>query len=156
MDKICQITQETAANLLSRLGQDVELKVTSQNSTINVDVTPENIGLLIGRRGEGLAAFQYILRILVKKNLQSLGDQKLPPIIVNVGDWRLRQKQALEVLAKSAASRVRRTGRPEVLRPMTSYERRIVHLALSEEEGLISESMGEGEERRIVVKKAEK
>ena len=120
---------------------------------LEINIMPSDPALLIGKHGETLAALQHIIRLILKKPISLLSLEAEPKVMVNIGDWRARQKEALEEIARRAADKVQRFGRSEVLRPMTSFERRIVHAALADQEGVMTESMGEAEERRVVVKK---
>ncbi|MEI7645458.1 MAG: RNA-binding cell elongation regulator Jag/EloR [Chloroflexales bacterium] len=106
----------------------------------------EAMGLLIGRRGDTLRSFQFLLNLLVSRRVQ-----RWPQVVVDVGNYRQRRQESLEGLARRMAERVRQTGRPIMLEPMAAYERRVVHLALREDKTIYTESSGEGENRKIVI-----
>jgi spoIIIJ-associated protein len=115
--------------------------------TLHVEGADEEaMGLLIGRRGETLRSFQFLLNLLVSRKVQ-----KWPQVVVDVGNYRQRRQESLEGLARRMAERVRQTGRPIMLEPMAAYERRIVHLALRADASIYTESSGEGENRKIVI-----
>jgi spoIIIJ-associated protein len=115
--------------------------------TLHVEGADEEaMGLLIGRRGETLRSFQFLLNLLVSRKVQ-----KWPQVVVDVGNYRQRRQESLEGLARRMAERVRQTGRPIMLEPMAAYERRIVHLALRDDASIYTESAGEGENRKIVI-----
>ncbi len=111
-----------------------------------LDVTGDDLGILIGRRGGTLAALQYVLNLIVAKKVKhrvAFG--------VDVDSYRRRREEALVSLAKRMASRVRGTGRSVTLEPMPPNERRIVHLALAADPSVMTVSIGEGEARKVAI-----
>jgi spoIIIJ-associated protein len=111
-----------------------------------LDIEGEDLGLLIGRRGETLQSLQYLLNLMVA---QQIGRQEF--FTVDVEGYRRRRENALNSLARRMADQVKRTGRPVTLEPMPANERRIIHLALSESRFVSTESTGEGDERKIAI-----
>ena len=109
-------------------------------------LTEQDQQLLIGRRGENLTALQFMVNLL-------LGAQTdlWARVVVDVNGYRVRRKEALTMLAERMAERVMEQGQPYPLEPMSPYDRRIVHMALSEHPQVMTESTGEGEERRVVI-----
>lgn len=105
----------------------------------------EDNGNIIGRRGETLDALQYLTRLFVNKS----GNNKR--VSLNVGDYRKRREETLRALAKRQANRVLKYGRSTALEPMNPYERRIIHTAIQEVEGVTSHSVGDGDRRRVVI-----
>lgn len=103
--------------------------------------------LLIGQYGVNLRALQHVLRAMARKKTE----EKLK-FSVDVNDYNRSKIGSLEDLARSMARQTINDKRPAVLRPMTAYERRIVHLALAENDQVRTESIGEGEERKVVIK----
>jgi len=111
-----------------------------------LDVEGDDLGLLIGRRGGTLGALQYILNLIVAKQVKhrvSFG--------VDVDGYRRRREQTLVTLARRMADRVRGTGRSVTLEPMPPNERRIVHLALADDPAVMTVSIGEGEARKVAI-----
>jgi spoIIIJ-associated protein len=106
----------------------------------------DELGLLIGRRGETLQGLQYLLNVIVSS--RSEGEQIFA---VDVEQYRRRREQSLVELARRVADEVRTTGDVITLEPMPPAERRIVHLALQEEEGVATESVGQGSDRQVEV-----
>lgn len=106
----------------------------------------ETVGLMIGRRGETLRSLQFLLNTLVNRHVG-----RWPQIVIDVGNYRQRRQESLEGLARRIAEQVRATGRPHVLDPMQPYDRRIIHMALREDDTVYTESSGEGETRKITV-----
>jgi spoIIIJ-associated protein len=111
-----------------------------------LDVEGEDLGLLIGRRGQTLASLQYLLNLILAKQLG-----KRVAFGVDVDGYRRRREEALVSLARRSASRVRSTGRSVTLEPMPPNERRIVHITLAEDPAVITVSIGEGEARKVAI-----
>ena len=106
----------------------------------------EDYGNIIGRRGETLDALQYLTRLFVNR---ASDDNKR--VSLNVGDYRERRKETLKGLAARQAERALRIGRSCTLEPMNPYERRIIHTAIQGIDGVTSHSVGEGDNRRVVI-----
>lgn len=106
----------------------------------------DEIGTLIGRRGETLSALQFLTNLIVGKKLK-----KWSKVLVDVEGYRARRESSLRALAERVAARVQETGRPMPLEAMPPNERRIVHLALQNHTGIVTASQGEGDQRRVVV-----
>ncbi len=106
----------------------------------------EDYGNIIGRRGETLDALQYLTRLFVNRF-----EDNNKRVALNVGDYRSRREETLKSLAKRQATRVLKNGRSSALEPMNPYERRVIHTAIQEIEGVTSHSIGEGDRRRVVI-----
>ncbi len=106
----------------------------------------DTVGLMIGRRGETLRSLQFLLNTIVNRT-----SGRWPQLVVDVGNYRQRRQESLESLARRMAEQVRATGRPMPLEPMPAYDRRIIHMALREDETVYTESTGEGDNRRITI-----
>lgn len=111
-----------------------------------LDVEGEDLGLLIGRRGQTLASLQYLLNLIVAKKIG-----KRASFGVDVDGYRRRREEALINLAKRTAARVRGTGRSVTLEPMPPNERRIVHITLADDPNVMTVSIGEGEGRKVAI-----
>jgi spoIIIJ-associated protein len=133
---------------------EIEAKVTielDESNIVKVQIDGDDLGALIGYHGETLSALQTVIGLMINRDLAESEESRYK-VVVNVGDYRQRQKESLEALARRSAERVRFTKKPLTLSPMSSYDRRIVHLALEREPDVVSESTGEGRERRLIVK----
>lgn len=119
---------------------------TGNESGMVFDILGDDLGLLIGRHGQTLSNFQYLVRILVA---QKVGE--FLPIVVDVNGYRQRRFKALEVLARRTAEQVRRRHMPYALDPMPPFERRIIHLVLANDPDVATQSVGVGDERKVVV-----
>ncbi|MGE4271849.1 MAG: RNA-binding cell elongation regulator Jag/EloR [Desulfitobacterium sp.] len=111
-----------------------------------VNITGEELGILIGRRGDTLEALQYLTNLAVSKQLS----EKVR-IIVDVEGYRQRREETLVRLAKRLSDKVKRTGTRVVLEPMNPHERRIIHTALQEETHISTFSEGEEPNRKVVI-----
>ena len=111
-----------------------------------LDVDGEDLGLLIGRRGSSLAAVQYMINLMVNRKLQSR-----VLVTVDVEHYHRRREESLRGLARRMADRVRQTRRPVTLEPMPAAERRIIHLALSDDPAVTTSSVGSGDTRKVVI-----
>jgi spoIIIJ-associated protein len=111
-----------------------------------LDVDGDDLGLLIGRRGETLGSLQYLLNLIL---LRQSNERTI--VGVDVAGYRRRREESLTGLARRMADRVRATGRTITLEPMPPNERRIVHLALSEDQDVQTSSVGEGDFRKVAL-----
>jgi spoIIIJ-associated protein len=146
-----EIVGELAKELLDLMGVTAKPEVfeDEKNEAIVVSLkTEDEAGLLIGRHGQTIESFQAALGMLAKEKIG-----EWVRVIVNVGDWREKQEEYLKSLAVSAAERAVTTGEDQPLYNLTAGQRRVIHLALSEDPKVVTESVGEGEERYLVVKK---
>lgn len=118
----------------------------SSDGVVAFEIEGEDAGLLIGRRGETLQALQFVVNMLINKQL---GRQAY--VTVDVEGYRERRYESLREIAHRTASRVSSSGTPQPLQPMSAADRRIVHMALADHPAVHTESKGEGAERRVVV-----
>lgn len=117
---------------------------------LQMEVECEDYGIIIGRRGETLDSLQYLTGLAVKKTCD-----KYVRVVINVGDYREKRTETLKNLARKNANYVLRTGRRYTFEPMNPYERRIIHTAVQEIEGVTSTSIGYGQDRRVVLQSTE-
>lgn len=117
------------------------------DGAIHADVHGGDAGRLIGKGGRTLAALEFLTNAVVNK----VESEAPVRVNVDVGGYKRRRDERLRVVAQRAAARVRKSGMPVELEPMSAAERRVVHMALADEAGVESESSGEGRDRRVVV-----
>ncbi len=115
-------------------------------TSVVLNIKGDDLGILIGRRGQTLACFQHIVRLMVGNQTKTW-----VPIVIDVEGYKQRRYQALQAFARSMAEQVKTKGTPSTLEPMSAYERRIIHLALADHPGVVTQSTGEGEARRVVI-----
>lgn len=124
----------------------VDVKYDEENRNLNVDLSGDEMGVLIGKRGQTLDSIQYLLSLVVNKETEEYIRVK-----VDTEDYRKRRKETLENLAKNIAYKVKRTKRSVSLEPMNPYERRIIHSALQNDKYVTTHSEGDEPFRRVVV-----
>lgn len=125
--------------------KDVKISAAEVENGAFISLDGDDLGIIIGRRGETLDALQYLTG-LAANNCSGYFKVSL-----NIGDYRERREEALVELAGKVAKQVLETGRSRALEPMNPYERRIIHTAIQEFDGVVSNSIGEGKNRRVVV-----
>ncbi|MCL4360477.1 KH domain-containing protein [Patescibacteria group bacterium] len=146
-DETQKMVQESTEDLLKQLGVSGTVSVdTDETGAFRVHIETEETGLLIGFHGRTLESFQIILGILVSKKLGTW-----VRVYVNVGDYREKREEALMIMAQRAADRALAMGRPVELAHLSPSERRIIHLTLSGDERVATESQGEGNDRVLVI-----
>lgn len=111
-----------------------------------LDVQGDDLGMLIGRKGETLAALQYIVRLIISKQLN-----QAVSLAVDVEGYRQRREQQLRRMAQRMAEQAVQRGRTMTLEPMPANERRIIHLELRDHPGVRTESVGEGDRRKVTI-----
>lgn len=134
--------------LLSRFGvpAQVECSVDELGDTININLTGENMGAVIGRRGDTLDAIQYLTSIVANKN-----EEKRWHVVLDTENYRAKRRATLEKLAANTAQKAIRYKRSMALEPMSPQERRIIHAALQEYEGVSTHSVGSEPNRKVIV-----
>jgi len=155
ISQITEVAREALEGLLSRLGVEASVNLeekppfepgTEASEVITINVTGDDLGILIGRRGQTLAALQHMVRLMVAHRMKAR-----VPIVIDVEGYKQRRYEALRALAQRMAEQVRERKRPFALEPMPAYERRIIHLTLAEDPDVTTESTGVGEVRKVVI-----
>ena len=124
----------------------IDVKYDEENRNIDIELSGDEMGVLIGKRGQRLHSLQYLVSLVVNKD-----EDEYIRVKVDTEDYRKRRKETLENLAKNIAYKVKRTKRPVSLEPMNPYERRIIHSALQNDKYVTTHSEGEEPFRRVVV-----
>jgi spoIIIJ-associated protein len=150
-ETLADLAVELLGETVRLMGFEAEIVATWQEPDADNDdrylllnLEGEELGALIGRRGETLGNLQYLLRLMVNQRLHQWKN-----IVVDVEQYRQRRAEHLVQLALRSADQVARTGRPLSLEPMPANERRIIHLALRDHPQVYTESSGEGDRRKI-------
>jgi spoIIIJ-associated protein len=115
-------------------------------AAITLDIEGEDLGILIGRRGETLSSLQYLVNLIISRHLKSRVG-----VVVDVEGYRQRRYESLRLLARRMADQVRSTGRSVTLESMPAGERRIIHIELRDSPYVITQSIGQGEGRKIAI-----
>jgi spoIIIJ-associated protein len=152
-DEAVRTSREIVQELIQHMG--VRARITarwgiadpdSEIQPLLVDLQGDDLGLLIGRRGETLAALQYLTRLIVSKEL----DRQVA-VVIDVEGYRARRERQLRRLAQRMAEQAMELGRTMVLEPMPASERRIIHLELRDHPRVSTESTGEGAQRKVTI-----
>ena len=131
--------------ILQRMGFELEVEAKDEDQRIVLDITGDDERALIGNKGETLDALQYILsRAVNNRGIKS-------PIIVDDGGFRGRRKEALTELAQKLLDEAVSTGKTLAVNPMSPHDRRVIHMALKEEQGVTTRSEGDGIYRRVLI-----
>jgi spoIIIJ-associated protein len=150
MEKIEVIKKETE-ELIKKMINDFTLEVTEENGVFHVNIKTKEASTIIGRFGETIRSLQKILEVILYKTFgQSI------EVLVNVNDFRQKQKEKLENLVESLVKKVEETGQEQTVNNLSSYERKIIHqLVAKKYPNLTSYSTGEGRLRKLVIAKKE-
>lgn len=133
-------------DVLEKMGYSASVIYSQSENAFQVTTTEGDSGLLIGKQGQTLDALQQITNIVVNK-----GTQEYMPVTVDIDGYRERQRRTIEDLAIRSANSVVDEGVPVTLRPMTAYERRLVHIALHDRDDVETVSYGEDPGRRVTI-----
>ncbi len=153
-NKNLEIIKTTVQELIEKIGFSPQVEITQgteedrENIVCNINVS-EDSHLLIGQYGVNLSALQHIARLLVRKKT----DEKIK-FVLDVNSYRRQKNESIIELAHQAAEQAVAERRAIIMRPMSAYERRLVHTGLAENMDVITESIGEGEGRKVAVKPA--
>lgn len=143
--------EEIVSELISKMGFQSEVSVKKKDEdgreTFICDLKTDESNFLIGQYGVNLQSLQHVARVVVRKKIEDKIN-----FVLDVNSYRQEKNDSVIKMAKDLAEQALSEKRAVVMRPMSSYERRIVHLELSKDERIKTESIGEGEDRRVVIK----
>ncbi|EKE11570.1 MAG: hypothetical protein ACD_15C00059G0008 [uncultured bacterium] len=151
--KLEDLIKEIVLELLQKMGFSCEIEiirekdVEQERENLICNIKTEESNFLIGQYGVNLQSLQHIARVLVRQKTEERTN-----FILDVNSYRKEKNSSIINLARSTAQQVIQERRPIVLRPMSPYERRLVHMELAKNTAVITESTGEGNERKIIVK----
>lgn len=144
--------QDNAVDFLAQIFDAMNMQVTiaaafnEEEKELSITLEGDDMGILIGKRGQTLDSLQYLVSLIVNKNSDGYLRVKL-----DTENYREKRKKTLETLAKNIAYKVKRTKRPVSLEPMNPYERRIIHAALQNDKYVLTRSEGEEPFRHVVI-----
>jgi len=127
--------------------KDIKIDDVSNSDVIIFNIQTKDSPILIGKHGENLSSLQHIVYIIVNNQIE-----EVPKFIIDVNNYRSKQKERFEYFAKQSAEKVISTQRSDVLRPMNSYQRKIIHDVISSYDQLSSTSIGQEPNRRVLVR----
>ena len=125
---------------------EIEIEYDEMNGQMNIELKGNDMGMLIGKRGQTLDSLQYLTSLVANKKRENYVKIK-----IDTENYRQRRKETIENLARNVASKVKKTGRPAFLEPMNPYERRIIHAALQGDKYVDTHSEGEEPHRKVVI-----
>jgi spoIIIJ-associated protein len=143
---VIQVVTEVLDTLLGLLGVTGTVEVLSDDIPLALDIKGDDLGILIGRRGQTLASLEYITKLMVVGRLKAW-----LPLTVDVAGYKKRRRDSLQRLALYLADQVKSTHRAITMEPMPADERRIVHLTLADNLDVTTQSIGEGDSRKVVI-----
>jgi spoIIIJ-associated protein len=144
-----EVAKEVLVTLIKLMKITAEVSVLQENTgelPVTLNIEGEDLGVLIGRRGQALASLQYVVRLIVAEKLKVW-----IPINVDIAGYKKRRYESLQNLALRLAEQVKRNRRLIMLEPMPADERRIIHLTLSDHPDVTTQSMGEGDMRKVAI-----
>ena len=125
---------------------DINIQENERENIVDINVIGDDMGILIGKRGQTLDSLQYLVSLVINKESEKFNKVKL-----DTENYRSRRKETLENLAKNMAIKAKRIRRPVALEPMNPYERRIIHSALQNDKYCTTKSEGEEPYRHVVI-----
>ncbi|MCL0091489.1 KH domain-containing protein [Dehalococcoidales bacterium] len=148
---IAEVAKSILETLLTKMGVTASVvpqvkPLIREGAPITLEIKGDDLGILIGRQGQTLSCLQYMVRLIVSHQTKVW-----LPIIIDVEGYKQRRYEALRALAWRMAEQVKARGMPFTLEPMPAYERRIIHLALAEHPDVTTQSIGQGERRKVVI-----
>ena len=145
-EKAFENVEKFIKEFIKKTSDNIEYTIEKEKEGLKVNLNSDNIGYLIGYRGETLYAMQNILSTIAGKGI----DNRVR-VILDIGEYKTKREKALEELAMKVAKTVIRTGKSIKLEPMRAYERKIIHSKLQENDKVETNSVGEEPHRRIIV-----
>jgi spoIIIJ-associated protein len=147
-DDFEKIKEETQ-KFFDKMSFEVEIEFLPQEGqTISINIIASEPQILIGEGGQTLAEIQHLLKIILKRKITT----ELFFIDLDISDYKKKKNEYLRELAKDAANEVSLCGKEKILPPMSAYERRIIHLELAGRSDVKTDSLGEGSDRKIIIK----
>jgi spoIIIJ-associated protein len=150
-EEVSQKAVRFLREILVNMGISAQVEMFKKPDHIMLNIKGDDLGALIGRRGQTLDALQYIVNLAINKQAE-----ERERIIIDVEGYRKRREEILRKMALQTAEKVRRQGKKEIMQPMSPQERRIVHLTLQDMNDIITYSEGEEPYRRIIISPQEK
>ncbi len=148
-DELLKAAEEVLEELVKLLGLEAKITVippTDINMPVTLNIEGDDLGVLIGRRGQALASLQYILKVIISERLKTWA-----PLNVDIAGYKKRRYESLRNLALRLADQVVASKRSINVEPMPADERRIIHITLADHPDVVTQSIGEGNSRKVVV-----
>ena len=139
-----EIAKQLTIGLLERMGAKTEVEGSLKEGNLYLDIKGDEEGFLIGKHGHTLESLQMLINRMVSKRLKST-----LRVVLDIDNYRKRRVDSLAQMAIRMGDKVKRTGHSQTLGPFNAYDRRIIHLTLKEDPSLNTESLGEGELKKV-------
>lgn len=146
LDEISKTAEKTLVHIISHITEDANVSVEAKAETIIFNIEGGNSGVLIGKRGQTLEALQYLLEKIVNKTYN-----RRMHIQIDVEGYLAGRKNRLKSMAQNISKKVKRTGKPVTLGQMNAHDRRVVHIALKDDNNVKTQSMGHGFYRKLII-----
>jgi spoIIIJ-associated protein len=146
LEEEVELTKKLMAGLLERIGVKAEVEVVFKEGDLHLEIKGNQEGILIGRHGRTLDSFQFLINRMVNKRLETP-----VRIVLDVNDYRKRKTENLKRMAIRVGEKVKSKGHPLTIGPFDAHDRRLIHIALKEDPSVRTESLGEGELKRITI-----
>jgi len=145
-ETVARQAKDFLSKIMSIMQLDVDIALVEKDEKILININGNDLGILIGKRGETLDAIQYLVNLSANKNIE-----KRKRIFIDIEGYRKRREETLKKLAYKLADKARQRGRNVILEPMNSMERRIIHTALQGRDDIYTFSEGEEPYRKIII-----
>ena len=148
-DDVLKVAEEVLAELVKLLGLEAKITVipsTEDGLPVTLNIEGDDLGVLIGRRGQALASLQYVLKLIISERMKTW-----VPLNVDVAGYKKRRYESLRSLALRLADQVVASKRSINVEPMPADERRIIHITLADHQDVVTQSIGDGNKRKVVV-----
>ena len=139
-----EIAKQLTVGLLERMGAKTEVEGFLKEGNLYLDIKGDQEGFLIGKHGRTLESLQMLVNRMVNKRLKSASR-----VVLDIDDYRKRRTDSMAQMALRLGDKAKRTGHSQTVGPFNAYDRRIIHLALKEDPSLNTESLGEGELKKV-------
>lgn len=145
---VAENARQFLSGILERMDIDAEIDISEQDDKIILNISCDNVERIIGRRGQVIDALQHLVGKVAYRDRSGTRGK---PIVVDAGDYRVKHIERLEALADRMGKKAIKTQTTVELSPMSAHDRRIVHMALADVDGVTTRSEGEGEDRHVLV-----
>jgi len=133
-------------DIFTQIGENPEVSIYNEVDGLLAEITLDEPAYFIGKQGEILNCFQYLIKIMLSKTINPL-----PQFMIDIGEYKKKQISILRNIAISSSINVRKLSKPVELSPMSPFARRIIHMTLKDNPQVTTHSIGEGPQRRVVI-----
>ena len=147
-DSVAGSAKKFLSDIFSALDLEVGIDVVHEDDSINIDLSGDNMGIIIGKRGDTLDSLQYLTSLVANKNRDKYAYTR---VTLDTEGYREKRVESLKALSERLAAKVGRSGKRYTLEPMNPYERRIIHANLQDNEYVTTFSIGEEPYRKVVI-----